>query len=93
MQRSEKLDWQKISKIDPVLVETEHEDEVSKIKEIMLNIALCSLEEEFGKDLLENGRNLLNLSLFRVSRISQLIIQYLLHNEVCIYNLYSKLKI
>merc|ERR1711936_1070838 len=44
----------------------------------MLNIALCSLEEEFGKDLLENGRNLLNLSLFR---ISQLIIQYLLHNE------------
>ena len=82
--RREKLDWQMISKIDPSEVERGEGGKggLQKIQEVLSNIAFCSLEDEFGSELLETSKELLNLRLFRISRIAQLIIQYLLYHQV-----------
>merc|ERR1711915_262630 len=52
---------------------------VAAIEEILRNLAFCSLDEEFGKELV--GGSSLALRIFRVCRISQLAIQYLLHEK------------
>ena len=76
----EKLDWPKISLIDPLQICNGEHGGKQKIEEVMRNIAFCSLEEEFGQELLTCSN--INLRLFRVCRIAQLSIQCLLHQQV-----------
>ena len=75
-----KLDWQKISKIDPLQISIGEQEGIAAIEEILRNLAFCSLDEEFGKELV--GGSSLALRIFRVCRISQLAIQYLLYEKV-----------
>ena len=72
--RLEKLDWQLIAEIEPLVVVMEAPEELEKIQKILPSIAHCNMEAEFGKENLENTRGLAKL--FRLSQIS---LQYQLH--------------
>ena len=74
-QRKEKLDWQLIAELEPLVVVAGAEEEVEKLKVVMASLAHCSLETEFGKEVLENTRGLA-----KIYRLSQLSLQYLLYN-------------
>ena len=81
-QRIERLDWQLIAEIEPVVVVMGAPEESEKLQGILSGIAFCNLDAEFGKELLESTRGLAKLF-----RLAQLIIQYLVYCQVGITNI------
>jgi len=73
-QRSERIDWQLVAEVEPMVVVMGALEECEKLQGVLPGIAFCHLETEFGKELLESTRGL-----GKLFRLAQLIIQYLVH--------------
>ena len=76
-QRSERIDWQLVAEVEPMVVVMGALEECEKLQGVLPGIAFCNLETEFGKELLESTRGL-----GKLFRLAQLIIQYLVHCQV-----------
>ena len=76
-QRSERIDWQLVAEVEPMVVIMGAVEECEKLQGILPGIAFCNLETEFGKEILESTRGL-----GKLFRLAQLIIQYLVHCQV-----------
>ena len=76
-QHSERLDWQLVAEVEPGVVVMGGVEECEKLQGVLPGIAFCSLEAEFGKEMLESTRGLA-----KIFRLAQLIIQYLVHCQV-----------
>lgn len=50
---------------------------LEKLQEVLGGLAFCSLEQEFGREMLEGTRGLA-----KIFRLSQLVIQYLMYCQV-----------
>ena len=72
-ERKERLDWQLITEVEPLVLEAGAPEELDKLTRLMAGLAHCSLEAEFSKEALENTRGLAKLF-----RLAQLSIQTLL---------------
>ena len=48
-----------------------------KLQDVLAGLAFCSLEQEFGREMLEGTRGLA-----KIFRLSQLVIQYLIYCQV-----------
>ena len=75
-ERQERLDWQLIAEVEPLVVEAGAPEEVDKLTRLMTALAHCSLEDEFSKEVLEHTRGLAKLF-----RLAQLSIQCLMHTR------------
>ena len=78
------IDWQKISSIDPCQIALVEESTQAAVEEVVNNIAFCSLEEEFGRDLMGGGITSPNLQLLKLCRVMQLAVLQLHHKQVYI---------
>ena len=76
-QRNECLDWQLVAEVEPMVVVMGGEVECEKLLRLLPGIAFCSLEVEFGKEILGSTNGLT-----KIVRLAQLIIQYLVHCQV-----------
>ena len=91
--KQQRLDWQLIAEIEPMVVVMGAEEEIEKLKNVQSSLAFCSIENEFNKvinfDKLIGFIILMSLffqeilentrGLAKIFRLSQLTIQYMLH--------------
>ena len=75
-ERKERLDWQLIAEIEPLVVEAGAPEALDQLTQVMTGLAHCSLEAEFSREVLEHTRGLAKLF-----RLAQLSIQWLLHTR------------
>ena len=92
--RQEKLDWQLIAELEPVVLVGGSPEEIGnyqqtsnlpspipifteKLQDVLVGLAFCNLEHEFGREMLEGTRGLA-----KIFRLSQLVIQYLIYCQV-----------
>ena len=75
--RQERLDWQLIAELEPLVLVGGCPEEIEKLQDVLAGLAFCSLEQEFGREMLEGTRGLA-----KIFRLSQLVIQYLIYCQV-----------
>ena len=90
--RQERLDWQLIAELEPLVVVAGSREEIGrcclvyvlspascleKLQAVLAGLAFCSVEQEFSRDVLEATRGLA-----KIFRLSQLVIQYLMYCQV-----------
>ena len=75
-ERQERLDWQLIAEVEPLVVEAGAPEALDQLTRLMAGLAHCSLEAEFSREVLEHTRGLAKLF-----RLAQLSIQWLLHTR------------
>ena len=75
-ERSERLDWQLIAEVEPLVVEAGAPEALDKLTRVMAGLTHCSLEAEFSREVLEHTRGLAKLF-----RLAQLSLQWLLHTK------------
>ena len=75
--RQERLDWQLIAELEPLVLVSGSPEEIEKLQDVLAGLAFCSLEQEFGREMLEGTRGLA-----KIFRLSQLVIQYLIYCQV-----------
>ena len=90
--RQERLDWQLIAELEPLVVAAGSREEIGrcclvdvlcpascleKLQAVLAGLAFCSVEQEFGREVLEATRGLA-----KIFRLSQLVIQYLMYCQV-----------
>ena len=49
LSKQQKLDWQLIAEIEPMVVVMGAEEEIDKLKNVQSSLAFCSIENEFTK--------------------------------------------
>lgn len=74
--RQERLDWQLVAEVEVGALLAGEEGQVTRLQAVLVGVAFCSPEQEFG-EALEVARGLA-----KVFRLAQLIIQYLVHCQV-----------
>ena len=60
-ERQERLDWQLIAEIEPLVVEAGAPEALDQLTRLMAGLAHCSLEAEFSREVLDNTRGLAKL--------------------------------
>ena len=76
-ERKERLDWQLIAELEPLVVEAGAPEALDQLTQVMAGLAHCSLEAEFSREVLEHTSR----GLAKLFRLAQLSIQWLLHTR------------